>query len=253
MNKDVKKEKERGAGMILLGKFGLNPDSSVVDFNRESPDYTFRVNGRVIGVEITYCLPSAYLSNGEINFEKAYNLVNLILADCEESVNKVKLYGGYEISITLFDNVINMLSIRHPKTCKIREATLKEFADLIPRLVGVALNRSVSLNLDGDMISRITVFRCKNLKGIKVLRGAFGGFAKKLNPEMIAYCLHSKEQKLNMYMNSNDSIDEYWLQIHIPYSEIYDASSLDRLKVSSKYNQVYVTDSGGGCYRIKNI
>lgn len=187
MNNNVKKDKERGAGMILIGKFGLNPDSSVVDFNRESPDYTFRINDRVIGVEITCCLPSAYLSNGEINFEKAYNLVNLILTDCEGLVNKVKLSGGYEISITLCDNVINMLSIRHSKTCEIKEATLKEFADIIPRLVGVALNRSVSLNLDGDMISRITVFRCDNLKGIKVLRGTFGGFAKKLNPEMIAY------------------------------------------------------------------
>lgn len=253
MNDDVKKDKERGAGMILLNRFGLNPDSSVVDFNRESPDYTFRVDDRVVGVEITDCLPSAYLSNGEINFEQAYNLVNLILADCEEFVHKVKLFGGYEISITLFDNVINMLSIRHPKTREIREATLKEFADIIPHLVGVALNRSVSLNLDGDMISRITVFRCNTLRGIKVLRGAFGGFAKKLNPEMIAYCLHSKEQKLNMYKNSNDSIDEYWLQIHIPYSEIYDANSLDGLKMSSKYDQVYVTDSGGGCYSIKNI
>lgn len=253
MNEDVKKDKERGAGMVLLGRYGLNPGSSVVDFNRESPDYTFRVNGRVVGVEITYCIPSSYLNNGEINFEQAYNLVNLIIGDCEDLLNKVKLFGGYEISITLFDNVINMLSIRHPKTRKIRDATLKEFADVIPNLVGVAPNQSVSFDLDGDMISRVTVFRCSNLKGIKVLRGALGCFTKKLNLEMIASCLRSKEQKLNMYKNGNDSIYEYWLQIHIPYSEIYDANSLKGLKVNSTYDQVYVTDSGGGCYCIKNM
>jgi hypothetical protein len=78
---------------------------------------------------------------------------------------------------------------------------------------------------------------------VKVFRFVSKIFSGKINHSIVKKLIERKEEKLTSYkrLEKNKSIDEYWLNINIPFNEGVIYKPEDTLSVESDYKRIYLS------------
>lgn len=90
---------------------------------------------------------------------------------------------------------------------------------------------------------------------VKVLQMGSGFISDEIDYSIIRKKIEIKDAKLKEYkqLEKNKNIDEYWLNINIPYDEYAIYKPDDTLNIESKYNRIYLStyELGDAPLRIK--
>ena len=216
-NRDWQKYGERFALNILTDKLQI-PRENISD--SESPDFIFEYKGNKIGAEVV-----EYHRNPKITeARKAY----------QKAIDRYRGKTGKLISITVFAEDIAYFNGK-----KSEEELLEDIDNLL-----------IDQNFESHHVQSADEWDCDSESDLPVSVCTIG-ICQHVKVDVLEHTIRNKEKKLTEYKKSRKDIDEYWLVVYVDQYEYDYFEKMEKPKIESTYNRIYLTHLSDGVLRIK--
>ena len=216
-NKDWQKYSERYALYILTDELKI-PRERIVE--SESPDFLFEFEGKQIGAEIV----EYHKNPKETEARKAYQKV----------IDNYKGEKGKLTSVTVFDENVSVFN---------RKEGEKQLQDEIDVLLANpdydAQYLQSADKWDFDTESELPVSVCSV------------GICQRVKTEILEQTIRKKENKLTLYKNSHDELNEFWLIVYVDMYEYDYFENMEKPTIVTLYDRIYLTHTVDRVLRIK--
>jgi hypothetical protein len=216
-NRDWQKYGERFALHILTDKLNV-PREKINDY--ESPDFIFKYKGKTIGAEVVEYHKNPKITEARKAFQRAidkYKAKHGKLTSVIVFPEDVATFNGKKSEEKLLEDIDNLLIDQDYDSRHIQSADEWEF------------------DLESELpVSVCTIGICQHVK-----------------VDVLEQTIRNKEKKLTEYKSLHKDIDEYWLIVYVDQYEYDYIDKMEKPKIESTYNRIYLTHLSDGVLRIK--
>lgn len=255
INKDFKKNKEFQSIQPLMKELGYDPlqaGNSLIP--SEEPDFLLEIGGKNVGIEVTECHPEVTTGKGAKNVLAARQRTLEICKYIEKTQDSQGKVVNYRIGF----NFVLLFDLQKPK---LKRLEMEKIQNEVLSELQQRINNGDYIN-SGDDYQRLHIEWAKDYHYIRDVevgepleksivtysypaRGAFS-----IEHDIVLSAIAQKEIKLSSYRNNNPQTNEFWLCLNIPMGIDRTLDGLQKLKVDSLYDRVYMT-STHECIRLK--
>ena len=255
INKDFKKNKEFQSIQPLMKELGYDPlqaGNSLIP--SEEPDFLLEIGGKNVGIEVTECHPEVTTGKGAKNVLAARQRTLEICKYIEKTQDAQGKVVNYRIGfnfVLLFD--LQKPKLKRPEKEKIQNEVLSELQQRI--------NNGDYIN-SGDDYQKLHIEWAKDYHYIRdvevgepleksiVTYSYPARGAKSIEHDIVFNAVAHKESRLCSYYRCHPEIKEFWLCVNIPMGVNRTLGGIQKLKVESLYDRIYLT-TANECIRIK--
>lgn len=216
-NRDWQKYGERFALNILTDELKI-PRDNIID--SESPDFIFEYEGKKIGAEVV----EYHKDPKATEARKAY----------QKAIDKYKGKAGKLTSVIVFPE--NVATFNGKKS---EEELLEDIDNLL-----------IDQDYESQHIQSADEWDCDSESDLPVSVCTIG-ICQHVKVDILEQTIRNKEKKLTEYKNSHRDIDEYWLIVYVDQYEYDYIDKMEKPKIESTYNRIYLTHLSDGVLRIK--
>lgn len=252
---EFQKCKEFQALLPFLKEMGYDTCQSVkMIIPTEKPDFLFKHENMTIGLEVTECHPENAKGKGTKNllvvWKRSYEICKFIEETQDALGEKVNYWLGFNLAL-LFE--LQKTKLKRPEKERIQNEILTEMRTRIKNGDYIAIGND---NQKLQKEWRKTYYYIRDIVVDEPLEKSIVTYsyplinANTIEHDTVLNAITQKESKLLSYRKNYPTINEFWLCINIPMETGCILDGLQKLKVDSMYDRVYLT-STHECIRIK--
>ena len=251
---DVQKEKEFQAILPIMKELGYDAqEARNLMTDSEKPDFFFKYEGKMVGVEVTECHPESRKGKGAKNLMAAMQRTREICKFIKDSQDVKGELVNYQLGFNfalLFDLQKNNLK-RHEKE-RIQEDVYFEMQKRINNGDFITLGDDYQ-KLHNEWAKPYHYIRDividKPLEKSIVTHSYPARGAITIEHEFILKAIAEKEAKIVSYQKEHPDIKDFWLCVNIPMGTYRTLYGFEGLTIETLYDRVYLTDHT--CIRLK--
>lgn len=244
---DIKKEREFQCILPIMKELGYDEQvARKLITDSEKPDFLFRCENKMVGIEVTECDPESQNKKGAQNLRVAMKRTTEICKFIEESEdarnNVVNYRLGFNFSL-LFD--LQRYDLRRPEKEKIQEKVYMEMRERISN------SDYIDIEDDYQKLHKEWTKPYHYIRDIVIdkpldnsivsysypVRGAIT-----IEQEAVIKAILGKEKKISSYQKEHPDIKEYWLCVNIPIGSNRTLYGFEMLPFGTTFDRVYLTE-----------
>lgn len=216
-NRYWQKYGERFAMNILTDELKI-PRENICD--SESPDFLFEYEGKNIGAEVVEYHKDPKVTEAHKAYQKA--------------IDKYRTKAGKLTSVIVFPE--NIATFNGKKS---EEELLEDIDNLL-----------IDQDFESHHVQSADEWDCDAESGLPVSVCTIG-ICQHVKVDVLEHTIRNKEKKLTEYKSLHKDIDEYWLIVYVDQYEYDYIDKMEKPKIESTYNRIYLTHLADGILRIK--
>lgn len=254
-NNDFQKYKEFQAVLPIMKELGYDAcQSEEILIPSEKPDFLFKHEKLNIGIEVTECHPENTKGKGTKNLLVAWQRTNEICKFIEEAQDASGEIVNYRLGFNLallFE--LQKPKLKRPEIERIQAELLAEMQKRIKNGDYIAIGDD---HQKLQMEWRKAYYYIRDIVVDEPLEKSIVTYsypllnANTIEHDIVLNAIAPKESKLFSYRKNYPTINEFWLCVNIPMETGCVLGGLQKLKVDSLYDRVYLTSSNK-CIKIK--